>query len=63
MGGENPEVGVMMAECNRAELLRSLSQYRENLDQIIDLIEQENWHNLEQILQTNSMSRPKFLNE
>ena len=63
VGGGNPELGVMMAKYNRAELLRSLSQYRDNLDQIIDLIEQENWHNLEQILQTNGMSRPKFLNE
>ena len=63
VGGGNPELGVMMAKYNREELLRSLAQYRDNLDQIIDLIEQENWQNLEQILQTNGISRPKFLNE
>ena len=62
VGGGNAELGVMMAKYNRQELLRSLYQYRDNLDQIIDLIEQENWHNLEQILQTNGKARPKFLN-
>lgn len=62
VGGGNPELGVMMAKYNREELLRSLRKYRHNLDEIITLIERENWHNLEQILQTNREARPKFLN-
>lgn len=62
VGGGNPELGVMMAKYNQEELLRSLYVYRDNLDGIIDLIEQENWDYLEQILRVNSTVRPKFLN-
>jgi arogenate dehydrogenase (NADP+) len=62
VGGGNSELGVMMAKYNREELLRSLFQYRHNLEQIIESIEQENWQNLSQILQINSEARPKFLN-
>lgn len=62
VGGGNPELGVMMAKYNRAELLRSLVDYRQSLDKIITLIEAENWDNLEEILQTNQQARPNFLN-
>ncbi|NJL53078.1 MAG: prephenate dehydrogenase/arogenate dehydrogenase family protein, partial [Hydrococcus sp. SU_1_0] len=62
VGGGNSELGVMMARYNRAELLRSLLQYRQNLDEIITVIEQKDWENLEQILKTNAIARPKFLN-
>lgn len=62
VGGGNPELGVMMAKYNRQEILRSLLRYRQNLDQMIDLIEQENWDNLKLILQTNQQARPDFLN-
>jgi arogenate dehydrogenase (NADP+) len=61
VGGGNPELGMMMAKYNRQSLWRSLVQYRHNLDHLIDLIEQENWHELEQILQSNQQARPKFL--
>ena len=61
VGGGNPELGMMMAKYNRQQLLRSLVQYRHNLDHIIDLIARENWHELEQILQSNQQARPKFL--
>ena len=62
VGGGNPELGMMMAKYNRQALLRSLKQYRQSLDEIIKQIEQENWDNLEQILQTNQHARPTFLN-
>ncbi len=62
VGGGNPELGVMMAKYNQEELLRSLYSYRDNLAEIIDLIEEENWQDLERILKTNSEARPKFLN-
>ncbi len=62
VGGGNPELGVMMAKYNRQELLRSLLRYRQNLDRMIDLIEQENWDKLKLILQTNQQARPDFLN-
>ena len=62
VGGGNPELGRMMAEYNHQALLRSLYAYRDNLDRIIELIEQEKWDNLAESLQTNQQSRPDFLN-
>ena len=62
VGGGNPELGVMMAKYNRDELLRSLDSYRNNLDTIINLIEEEKWQDLENVLQSNGKNRPKFLN-
>ncbi len=62
VGGGNAELGVMMAKYNQPELLRSLLQYRQNLDEIIALIQQEDWQSLEQTLQITSAARPKFLN-
>ncbi|MEC4893207.1 MAG: prephenate/arogenate dehydrogenase [Oscillatoria sp. PMC 1051.18] len=61
VGGGNPELGVMMAKYNREEVLRSLHDYRENLDEIIQLIEQEDWSKLAQILQSTQKARPEFL--
>jgi arogenate dehydrogenase (NADP+) len=62
VGAGNPELGVMMARYNRQELLRSLYKYRDNLDEVIDLIEGEKWQDLEGILKSNGDARPKFLN-
>lgn len=61
VGGGNPELGVMMAQYNRQALLNSLQQYRHNLDELISLIEQENWTALEQQLQSNHKVRPEFV--
>lgn len=63
VGGGNPELGVMMARYNRRELLRSLQQYRQNLEALIDLIEQEDWISLEQHLKSNQLARPQFIQE
>jgi arogenate dehydrogenase (NADP+) len=62
VGGGNSELGVMMAKYNRQQLLRSLSQYRHNLDELIHAIEQENWELLEQKFQATNQARPKFVN-
>ncbi len=62
VGGGNPELGVMMAKYNRTELLRSLYNYRDNLDEIIDLIKEEKWQDLSEILTSNGEARPRFLN-
>lgn len=62
VGGGNPELGVMMAKYNRQELLRSLYNYRDNLDQIIDAIEDKKWQELTDILNVNAEARTKFLN-
>ncbi len=62
VGGGNPQLGRMMAQYNREELLRSLQYYRQSLDQLITHIEQEDWTALEQQLQRNHQTRTKFLN-
>ncbi|MEH2261366.1 prephenate/arogenate dehydrogenase [Nostoc sp.] len=61
VGGGNPELGVMMARYNRQALLRSLQQYRHNLDELTNLIEQENWVVLEQKLKSTGKARPDFV--
>ncbi len=61
VGGGNPELGVMMAQYNRSDLLGSLQQYRHNLDELIYLIEQEDWKTLEEKLQLNQQARPNFV--
>jgi len=61
VGGGNPELGLMMAQYNREELLRSMKQYRRNLDRFIELIEAENWQALEDILKSTRAKRPDFL--
>ncbi|KJH69563.1 prephenate/arogenate dehydrogenase [Aliterella atlantica] len=63
VGGGNPELGMMMARYNRQELLRSLQSYRQNLDTVINLIEQEDWDSLEQQLQSNHIARKQFVRE
>ncbi|MBD2343350.1 prephenate/arogenate dehydrogenase [Anabaena subtropica] len=61
VGGGNPELGVMMAQYNRQALLGSLQQYRRNLDELINLIEQENWSALETKLKATQQARPNFV--
>ncbi|MGH1394198.1 MAG: prephenate/arogenate dehydrogenase [Trichormus sp.] len=61
VGGGNPELGVMMAQYNRQALLISLQQYRQNLDQLIHLIEQENWSVLTAKLESTNQARPSFV--
>lgn len=61
VGGGNPELGVMMARYNRQELLRSLQQYRQQIEEITNLIERENWPRLEQHFQSTHSARAKFV--
>lgn len=61
VGGGNPELGCMMAQYNREELLRSLHQYRHSLDQLTDVIERSDWSALEDLLNQTQAERPKFL--
>lgn len=62
VGGGNPEMGMMMAEYNRDALLRSLSQYRDRLDEVIKEIETKQWHKIEDLLAHNQSVRSEFLN-
>jgi arogenate dehydrogenase (NADP+) len=61
VGGGNPQLGVMMAQYNRPAVLFALNQYRQNLNQIINHIEQENWQSLTQLLEETQRLRPLFL--
>jgi arogenate dehydrogenase (NADP+) len=63
VGGGNPEMGMMMAEYNRDAILRSLYQYRDRLDGIIDSIESAQWLKVKDLLATNQSIRPDFLND
>jgi arogenate dehydrogenase (NADP+) len=61
VGGGNPELGVMMAQFNQQALLGSLQQYRQNLDELIHIIQQEDWTALEAKLQSTQKARPEFV--
>jgi arogenate dehydrogenase (NADP+) len=63
VGGGNPELGRMMAEFNRSALLETLQGYRSQLDQMIELIQSEQWSSVETILQKTQVDRPKYLKE
>ena len=63
VGGGNPELGVMMAKYNREALLMSLHKYRSNLDELVKLIEREDWTSLEQILHSTQEARGKYVKE
>lgn len=63
VGGGNPELGLLMAQLNRSNVLRSLHAYRQQLDHVIQHIQQENWETLELILRKTQEERPKFLRE
>ena len=60
VGGGNPELGVMVAKYNRQELLRSLSIYRDSLDEFISDIEAENWQALEHKLKLTQQARQNY---
>jgi arogenate dehydrogenase (NADP+) len=62
VGGGNPEMGMMMAEYNQDALLRSLYQYRDQLDQVINSIKSNQWTEIKDLLATNQSIRPDFLN-
>ena len=61
VGGGNPELGMMMAQFNRDELLRSLQDYRHQIDELIEIIDQQQWSELATKLTTSQAMRPQFL--
>lgn len=61
VGGGNPELGVMMAKYNTQALRQSLYAYRNQLDQLIQQIEQEDWTALEAQLTQTQQARLKFV--
>ena len=61
VGGGNPELGRMMAQYNPLEVLRSLYSFRDQIDQFIQVMEQEDWQTLEQKLRYTEQNRRLFL--
>ena len=61
VGGGNPELGLMMAQYNRHELLRSLKRYQSAIAQTIDCLEAEDWNALADKLATSKASRAQFV--
>jgi arogenate dehydrogenase (NADP+) len=60
VGGGNPELGKMMAQYNRTQLLQTLYLYREQLEQLTSWVEQEDWIALEQLLTQAQIKRGQF---
>jgi arogenate dehydrogenase (NADP+) len=61
VGGGNPELGLMMAQYNRLEVLRALRGYQQDLAETMQAIEQEDWKGLRSKLEQNQAARPDFL--
>jgi arogenate dehydrogenase (NADP+) len=57
VGGGNPELGVCLARYNREHLLQGLRQYRQELEQIIQMVEQQNIPALTTYLQQSQRLR------
>ncbi|MEO1296982.1 MAG: prephenate/arogenate dehydrogenase [Cyanobacteria bacterium J06636_16] len=61
VGGGHPELGVMMAHYNRAEVLRALQAYRQEIDCLTQLVREEQWDAIAAKLTENRQARPRFL--
>ena len=61
IGGGNPELGALMARCNRSAVLEGLRQYRQQLQALEALVEGEQWEALQAELQACQALRPEFL--
>ena len=63
VGGGNPELGMMMAQYNRDEVLRSLKRYRNALTITIEQLEKEDWQALFEQLKMTHAERSRFVSE
>jgi len=63
VGGGNPELGLMMAQYNREEMLRSLKRYQAVIHQTIEQLEQEDWGAIARKLETTKEGRIPFVEE
>jgi arogenate dehydrogenase (NADP+) len=61
VGGGNPELGTLMARCNREELLAALNQYEGQLQGLRRLVEASDWAGLQASLSACAQRRPEFL--
>ncbi len=61
VGGGNPELGRLMAEYNQAAVLRSLQNYQQSLQEVIALIENKQWQELEAFLTNTQCDRAFYV--
>lgn len=61
VGGGNPELGLMMAQYNRSELLRSLKQYRQAVDHTIQALETKDWSAIAKQLNETNHARVRYV--
>ena len=61
IGGGNPELGTLMARCNREAVREALRRYRNQLEQLEALVDQEQWQELEGRLEQCQALRSDFL--
>ncbi|MGB2926666.1 MAG: prephenate/arogenate dehydrogenase [Limnothrix sp.] len=61
VGGGNPELGLMMAQHNKEALRRSLYAYRQELDQVIAKIEEDDWAAIAALLRETQHQQSNFL--
>lgn len=61
VGGGNPELGRLMAEYNQEAVLRSLYNYQQSLQEVINLIENKQWDHLEAFLTNTQRDRQFYI--
>ena len=61
IGGGNPELGSLMARCNREAVQQALAAYGKALHHLAEQMEAEDWTGLQQALATAQAARPTFL--
>jgi arogenate dehydrogenase (NADP+) len=61
IGGGNPELGTLMARCNREAVRGALHRYRQQLEQLEALVDQQQWPELQGRLEQCQAIRSQFL--
>jgi arogenate dehydrogenase (NADP+) len=61
VGGGTPELGALMARCNRSELRAALGRYRQAIAGLERLVELEDWQGLKGVLRECGEWRGEFL--
>jgi arogenate dehydrogenase (NADP+) len=61
VGGGNPELGTLMARCNREALLAALGAYQQQLAALEQQVRQGDWQGLRQELNRSQELRAQFV--
>jgi arogenate dehydrogenase (NADP+) len=63
VGGGNSELGLMMAQYNRMEVLRSLKHYQQAIATTIEQLEAQEWDAIAHMLRSTKLGRSQFVRE